>query len=72
MKKFPYKVGIDKRQQRGAEEWCRENFGPEWLDISNTSGTWCCFWAGFRNIDHNYIYHFINKTDAVMFSLRWS
>jgi hypothetical protein len=73
MKELPYHVRIPRRlsQYQAQVAWCSENFGPEWLAISNKSGTWCCFWAGFTNGDSGYDYHFANEADATMFALRW-
>jgi len=76
MKKFPYLVTMGychAQYQAQVMTWCRENFGVEWQITGNRSGTWCCFWSGFRkNGESGYEYHFANESDAVLFSLRWT
>ncbi len=73
MKDLPYEVIVDKHIHRAAEAWCRQQWGTRWSALDYREGTWCCFWAGFRGGNAGkYRYHFQNKEDAVLFTLRWS
>ena len=76
MKDLPYEVIVDKHIHYEAEEWCRQQWGTRWSVIDNRGGTWCCFWAGFRSNNAGnagkYRYHFQNKEDAALFTLRWA
>jgi hypothetical protein len=39
--------------------------------LSNRTGEWCCFWAGFRQ-GGGYRYHFESERTALEFALRWA
>ena len=71
VKTLPYQVRIKKEQHDRAQAWCRNEWGQRWSVLDNRQGTWCCFWAGFRD-GGGYRYHFVNEQDAILFSLRWS
>jgi len=71
---FVHKILMPKeKNQWEIDQWCKDQFGARWEAVGNRSGTWCCFWRGFKNdASGDYEWFFVNKDDAMWFSLRWA
>lgn len=68
-----YQIIVSRDKHNDAAKWCEEKFGKRWSAIDNRSGSWCCFWTGFRKKNPGmYSFHFNNERDAVEFALRWA
>jgi len=70
IREFPYTVVTNNVFNWEADLWCSDNFGERWFATDNKEGVWTCFWAGIE-APKNYVWHFKNEKDAVVFSLRW-
>lgn len=75
-KSLPYEVLVSKHNQRGAEEWCRENLGQRW-EPTDTTGEWCCYWRGFPRPGQvgsraDFSYYFESEKSAILFALKWT
>jgi hypothetical protein len=64
------------------KQWCVQMFGQCWDPSRNRNGawevlwvgpaTWDVLWGGPRNDhDHEYTWNFKNKSDAMLFRLKW-
>ena len=72
-KELPYKTYTNARVANSAQVWCQDQWGPRWSAVDRKSGTWCCFWRGWRaNTDMMYEWNFATEQQLFLFRLRWS
>lgn len=74
-KRLPHFVELPrKRENGGADAWCKEQFGPPALTMVPENGpnqTWYDFHDGRRWHRRYNCFWFLDAKDAVYFKLRW-